>query len=144
MMNQLHASWYDLSAEQQPFVFYSKKRDNLIVCDSKVNIQISTDYTADIKVNIAIFEYGGIGTKKFQFDNPTESDGSYTPKSVVLLYKPYGIDLEFCHSDCESKSNRRKPRGVSGCQIISAHSTHSTVKTYIYFFVDPLQINSRA
>ena len=97
-MNHLHASWDDLSAEQQPFVFYSKKRDILIVCDPKVNIQISTDYTADIKVNIAIFEYGGIGTKKFQFDNPTEADGSYTPKSVVLLYKPYRIELEFCHS----------------------------------------------
>ena len=37
----------------------------------------------------------GIGNKKFHYDNLIDPDGTYTPESVVLLYKAYQIDLEF-------------------------------------------------
>ena len=85
MKDNFQASWDELSAEQQPFIHYTKKRDKLIICDSKINIEISADYTADIKVDIVIFEYGGIGNKKFHFENRTKPD-THTYQSLSCCY----------------------------------------------------------
>ena len=41
-----------------------------------------TDCTADIKV---IFEYGGIGNKKFHYDNLIDPDGTYTSVGCVVI-----------------------------------------------------------